>query len=92
MPFCMFNLLKTDFLEYYTFKALQMMNPKPTKIERLREFQACPLHGILRGVDCIFTAGCRFAANVWKYRNQRDPITGYTLSKAWTTDTRRLIP
>jgi hypothetical protein len=78
----MFNLLKTDFLEYYTFKALQMMNPKPTKIERLREFQACPLHGILRGVDCIFTAGCRFAANVWKYRNQRDPITGYTLSKA----------
>ena len=52
-----------------------MMNPKPTKIERLREFQACPLHGILRGVDCIFTAGCRFVANVWKYRNQRDPIT-----------------
>ena len=68
-----------------------MMNPKPTKIERLREFQACPLYGILRGVDCVFTAGCRFSAAVWKYRDQRNPITGYTLSKAQTHSTAKSL-
>jgi hypothetical protein len=53
---------------------MKMMDPKPTKPERLLEFQSCPLHGILRGVDCFFLTGTRFMANVWKYRNKPEAI------------------
>lgn len=52
-----------------------MKDDMPTILDRLLNFQISPLHYLLRGVDGLFTLGCRNVAGVHKYKNKPSPIT-----------------